>query len=129
VLIVIFPEIPEPPAGPDLLRQSRPAAVRHERFRQPGQQIGSPVSARHWHFSLTPKGLGSCAVSGPSATRKVARTLESCNLPSPRAALERLLDERGLSRAGPRSAPTLAGMAEVHRKRWFSAGGFALAMK
>ena len=38
-----------------------------------------------------------------------------------RAALERLLDERGLSRAGPRSAPTLAGMAEVHHKRCFSA--------
>jgi hypothetical protein len=46
-----------------------------------------------------------------------------------RAALERLLDERGLSRAGPRSTPTLAGLAEVHRKRWLSAGGLTLAMK
>jgi len=46
-----------------------------------------------------------------------------------RAALERLLDERGLSSSGPRSAPTLAGMAEVHLKRWFSAGSFTLALK
>jgi hypothetical protein len=45
-----------------------------------------------------------------------------------RAAVERLLDERRLSRAGPRSAPTLAGMAEVHPMRWFSARGFTLAM-
>lgn len=46
-----------------------------------------------------------------------------------RTALGRLLDERGLWRAGPRSAPTLAGTAEVHRKRWFTARGFTFAMK
>jgi hypothetical protein len=29
----------------------------------------------------------------------------------------------------PRSASTMAGMAELHLKRWFSATGFTLAIK
>jgi len=50
-------------------------------------------------------------------------------LDRPRAAIDRLLEQRGLSTAGPRLAPILAGMAEVHPKRWFSAMGFRLTME
>jgi len=130
VLIVIFPEIPKPLAGPGLLRKlrrSRPAAVRHECFRHPGGQIGSPRSCAA--LALLPPCAEGCVIALEISGRNARVQAQQHRWDGLRAALERLPGERGWSRAGPPSASTLAGLAEVHRKRWFSAGGFRLAMK